>query len=697
MREMKVDKGQMMQFLSARRVVFKMPLYQRAYSWTKEECCGLFNDLIRVATSKREHFIGPVVHSDGAFSLTQVCSCQIIDGQQRITTIYLLLLAMYRFLMEQTDEGSIALAQSLKEYLLVDNREIDEFSTIQDLKLQLTDFDNQQLLRLLKNPFNPPKESHLIYQNFEFFYQEIRSGNLSVSELLESLERLIIVDLALERGQDDPQIMFESLNATGKGLTPGDLIQNFLFMDLDEEFQDSIYRQYWFPLASKIQQTQLGELTDFIQQYLVLKNKKQIGNKKQLYQAFKNYFNDHCPDKNTSSVKAFVIDLAHYSNQYLYLKEITHPVKEIEEALKPLRSLNITTIVPLCLEILSYHETKKISTADTARALRLIESFIVRRFICDKPTNELPHVFLKLLKNLQPVDFKVQFEQAFMRFKGNQIFPRDEEFKACLLTKPLYSDLKYCQHLLRAIINRHSREILNIKDFTIEHIMPQTTNLRKEWIEALGDDWKETHETYVHTIGNLTLTRYNSEMGTKSFKEKKYMSGGFNDSICWLNKILVDVEVWNKESILNRGMQIGMECCQIWDIPRNIELDCDYSLILSLDDDWTGQKVQGFKLMGEKHEVRDLTELLVALVKEFYVLNGETDELFIRYNRRLTGANKLFAKEAPNRNWKWIGDSGYAMDTGCSSKAKKDIVSKLLDDCGLSESDLEIYLKLNEV
>lgn len=687
---MKVDKGRMMEFLSRGKTTFKMPIYQRPYSWTTEECQNLLCDLIRIVDTPKEHFVGPVVYIGGSFQMFGNTTCQIIDGQQRLTTIFLLTLAIYRYLNEQGDEDSIDLANSLKQYLFIEGKELTTFSSMEDLKIQLTDFDNEQLLTLCKNPFEVPNEKHLIFDNFNFFYKEIKEDIVDAESLIHALGNLIIVDLSLEKGQDDPQVMFESLNATGKGLTPSDLIQNFLLMGLNEELQKNIYHHYWLPLSKEILKYD-SDLSTFITNYVILKDKKPIGNKNRLFQDFKNFFADHYT-KESESMLTFAKEIFHYSKMYTYLFNEEHPIAEIRTKLKDLNTLKITTHIPLTMEILSYFEQGFIKTEDVVKSLGLIETFIIRRFICEKPTNELPHVFRKLLSTLNKDQFLHHFEYTLMTRKDNQALPRDMEFVTALIKKGIYQDSKYCRFLLTKLTEKNSREGIPAT-FTIEHILPQTQNLPQHWIDELGENYQEIHATYVHTIGNLTLTCYNSELGTKSFQEKKTMPNGFNDSRCWLNKTLESVEHWNEQAILDRAHLIAEHCLSIWSIPEEFQTDEEYEKLLTFDEEWKNKKIVGFKIFNESHPISDFTELILKLTEILYEKEGRSETLFFDINQRFIGRKKVFSKEQLHSGQRLIQNSSYYMTIPHRPKEKKSLILTLLDVHQLGELDLEIYKK----
>lgn len=686
---MKAVQTSMLAFMQQTKQQFVIPVYQRTYKWTRLNCKQLLDDIIRVSNyENKTHFIGSVVYiTDEYYQATKINKLSIIDGQQRITTVSLLLLAMYKYLKDTPDEFETTPDELLNEYL-INNTYKNKYGN-DYIKLQLTKHDKDIYSKLIKDDL-VEDVSHNIYSNYKYFYEAIKKRCLDIEKLYDGIGKLMIVDVSLVRSQDDPQLIFESLNSTGVKLTQADLIRNYLLMDLKTEFQNRIYDDFWFKIENKLRNDK-QELSEFIRNYLTIKNEK-IPNKSEVYLEFKKYFT-HNFSRCEDDIESLTKEIYTYSNIYEKIIRKQEEKPEINQYFIDFNKLDSKAVNPLLLKIYYDYETKVINEKDLVYVLSLIESCIIRRIICTAPTNSLNTIFLNLIKNINAAQYVKSVEKILMSKNGNQRFPSNEEFEKEFILKDIYN-LKPTNRrfILNKLENFQSREILNIDEFTIEHIMPQSTNLSDKWVNALGENWKEIHGKYLHTIGNLSLTRYNSEMNNKFFTEKRDMEGGFKDSTCWLNRGLKDLNTWNENEIVKRAKILAISAINIWPLPTIKDVKKDYNIVLDFEDEWKSKKPKYFIFMDEKHEIKDITHLYVEAITLMYNFDPEffletiDDELII--NKRMFSFNE----DAFHGNSPKLADTNLFINTNFNSDTKRNNLLCLINKIGFSDDDFTIYL-----
>ncbi|MBW9173430.1 DUF262 domain-containing HNH endonuclease family protein [Clostridium estertheticum] len=678
----------MLLFMQQPKQQFIIPVYQRTYKWTRFNCRQLLEDIKRVSAFKNKtHFVGSIVYiTDEYFQATKINQLSIIDGQQRITTISLLLLAMCRYLKENPEKFETTAEELFNEYL-TNNTYKNKYEN-NYIKLDLTKHDRDIYFKLIKDDV-VEDVTHNIYTNYKYFYETIKKDSIDIDKLYDGIAKLMIVDVSLVRTQDDPQLIFESLNSTGVKLTQADLIRNYLLMDLEIEFQSRIYNDFWFQIENKLRDDK-EELSEFIRDYLTIKNEK-IPNKLEVYVEFKKYFRNNFSRCETD-IEKLIKELYTYSNIYEKIIKSQEKKSKINRYLIDFDELDLKVINPLLLKIYYDYEMKIINEEQLIYVFNLLESSIVRRIICGAPTNSLSKIFLTLIKNIDKMNYVKSIEEILMSREGNQRFPREDEFENNFILKDVYN-LKPSNRrfILEKLENSESKEILNIEEFTIEHIMPQSTSLSDKWVNALGDDWKEIHSKYLHTIGNLSLTRYNSEMSNKFFTDKRDIKGGFRDSACWLNKDLRNLDTWNETEIIKRAKNLFTIASNIWKMPTIKDLKNAYNVILDFEDDWSYKKPKYFTFMDEKHEIKDITQLYVDIIGLFYCYDPEfflniiNDELIISKKMFSVDENAFFKSRQ-------LADTTFFINTNFSSDAKKNNLLALTNEIGFSEDDFVIYL-----
>lgn len=526
-----------------------IPIYQRLYSWEKEQCKELWGDIIKIGGDDKMdgHFIGSILyvldgitHSDNALL--------IIDGQQRLTTITLLLTALRDHLSDEVKRKEIE-----DHYLINSDKDGDE-----KFRLILSDSDKDTLLSLIDKDRRKPSElSSKIMENFKLFEEWV--GNTDKLEtIFKGLEKLTIVWIALKKGKDDPQLIFESMNSKGMELTQTDLIRNYIVMETETEKQEGFYNKYWRAMEENFKQKQNEKLFDrFVRHYLTIKT-REIPNINKVYAALKDY-----RQKEGIGIEDLLKDLQKYCEYFCQIAFKKEENKDLNKALGFLVDLEMDVVYPLLLELYSDYSDGVLSKADFIPIIDLIESYICRRAVCGLGTNSLNKVFPSFTKHIQKDEYFKSLKAHFGYLTEKQRFPNDDEFKDRFITIDFYH-FKKREYFFERLENFDRKERVYTHEYTTEHIMPQT--LTEEWKRDLGENFQEIHNKYLHTIGNLTLTGYNPEYSNKSFQEKRGMEKGFKNSPLRLNQGLKDS--FGEEEIKKRANDLADLALKIWTYPK---------------------------------------------------------------------------------------------------------------------------------
>ncbi|GAA8995128.1 DUF262 and DUF1524 domain-containing protein [Helicobacter pylori] len=523
-----------------------IPIYQRVYSWEKEQCKQLWDDIIKIGGNDKMdgHFIGSILyvldgftHSDNALL--------IIDGQQRLTTITLLLTAL-------RDHWSDKRKEIENHYLINSDKDGDK-----KFRLILSESDKDTLLSLIdKDKRKPSKPSSKIVENFKFFEEWVSNTN-QLETIFKGLEKLMIVEIALEKGKDDPQLIFESMNSKGMELAQTDLIRNYVVMETEIEKQEGFYNKYWRAMEEEFKQNKKW-FDRFVRHYLTIKTR--VPNINKVYVALKDY-----RQKEGIGIEDLLKDLQKYCGYFCQIVFKKEADKDLNKALGFLVDLERDVIYPLLLELYSDYSDGVLSKADFIPIIALIESYICRRAVCGLGTNSLNKVFPSFTKHIQKNEYFKSLKAHFLLLKNNQRFPDDDEFKKLFITIDFYN-FKKKEYFLERLENFERKERVYTHEYTTEHIMPQ--KLTEEWERDLGENFQEIHNKYLHTIGNLTLTGYNTEYSNKSFQEKKGMEKGFKNSPLRLNHGLRDLESFGEEEIKKRANDLADLALKIWTYPK---------------------------------------------------------------------------------------------------------------------------------
>ena len=554
---MDARKGNIYEILNGNKQ-FLIPVYQRYYSWDIEQCKRLWNDIVEMQKKgKVGHFIGSIVNIAEQAMPTGVQKYMIIDGQQRMTTLSLLLLALRDYAIKNPDDKTIN-ARRIDNMLLKNEYESGD----ERYKLLLTETDRDIFICLVdQKPISDGTHSKLL-DNYNFFANKIASKELKPAEVYESIGKLQIVNITLDRSVDDAQAIFESLNSTGKELSESDLIRNYVLMGLEPAEQTYVYERLWRPMELLFAyETQASVMDRFFRDYLTMKI-THIPKQNRVYEEFKLY-HLNCEFGTIRELCQDLLTYAKYYTDMVFKRSNNLILKSLYEDINDLR---MEVSYPFLLKVHQDCTDGLISEDEFEQIIRLCISYVFRRSICDIPTNSLNKTFATLKNEIKPEDYVNSIKAFFIMRDDYKEFPDDDKFTMAFVTRDIYN-MRSRNFILSHLENYGNKAPIIIENYTIEHIMPQNSNLSLEWQQMLGPDWREVQKTYLHTIGNLTLTAYNSEMSDHPFMVKMDMEGGFKESALRLNAYIVKLTEWNEQRIKERAVLLADKAKQIWAYP----------------------------------------------------------------------------------------------------------------------------------
>lgn len=564
---MKATEAKLIEFLK-KSPQFVIPIYQRTYSWTEKECRQLWDDIVRTGRDDKlvAHFVGSIVYVEkGLSNLTTQEPLLVIDGQQRLTTLTLLLAALSKAL-EKQEEGSREPVdgfspRKLRNYYLLNPEEEGE----RHYKLLLSQTDKASLIAILDNVEQPKDPSLRVTANFALFEDLIASNQSDLVTVCKGIAKLVVVDIALNRDQDNPQLIFESMNSTGRELSQADLIRNFVLMGLEPKLQTRLYEQHWRPMELDFGQEAYGTHFDaFMRHYLTVKT-GEIPRLDGIYDVFKQHSRSAAVAQ--QGVEELVKDVRYFAHYFCAMALGAEEDAELKLAFHDLRELKVDVAYPFLLELYHDYSNGMLSKTDFAAIVRMIESYVFRRAICTIPTNSMNKTFATFTKAIRKDRYLESIQAHFLLLPSYRRFPTDEEFHRDLQTRDLYN-FRSRSYWLRRLENHGRKERVVVDEYTIEHIMPQNENLPAAWKADLGADWERVQQTWLHTLGNLTLTGYNSEYSDRPFKEKRDMDGGFRISPLKLNAGLGQLDTWNEDAIKTRAGKLAESATDVWQSPK---------------------------------------------------------------------------------------------------------------------------------
>ncbi len=679
--ETKVDR-----FLGSNETAFAIPVYQRNYDWAKTQCAQLFKDILAVGADETQsgHFIGSIVYvHDDVHAVAALQEFTIIDGQQRLTTLTLIYIAIYRHFLAAGEDRE---AQRIyKTYL------INEFAEdAEKLKLKPTD-NNKAALAQMMDPQEAVKVSGYsrLIENFRFFQSRIDASN--VATVLKGLSKLLFVNIALDRQKDNPQRIFESLNSTGLELSQADLIRNYILMGLPRREQEQVFRKFWEPIERNARNLEVNEsrLSDFIRDYLTLKQ-KDIPNKGAVYAKFKERF----PVPSSPELMEALNEIRDLSNVYARL---LNPDMEtdavISRELGYIRTLEINVSYPFLMPVYRDFQAGVIVRDEFAAVLQLVQSYVWRRAILGLPTNALNKIFMGLYDRVELEDYLKSVQRALMQRGGTQRFPRDPEVLAVLKEKDMYSMKGRTRtYFFDRLENHNNREIVDVTvpGITIEHIFPQKPD--PEWRNTVDeDDFAALGEQYLNTIGNLTLSGNNGRLGNKTFAEKRDMNHdggeqGYRFSRLWLNRDLQTLDHWNVAQVEARAERIALRFLEVWPAPSVDVLagpDVEEVNIFEAEEP-KFKKLEYAVFLGNRLWVTQVSRLYVEVIQRLLL---EQPDAF--HGTKLGDRIQLTSDPASLRQSVQVGE-GYFVEANIDSTSKFERMKFILAELGLED---ELYIK----
>lgn len=550
---------------------FIVPIFQRNYSWQKSQYEQLWFDILRASKfkEKQNHFIGSIVYIDMGTPAGRPQQLLLIDGQQRLTTISILLCAIKDYVQKFNLETKLINLAKIKNQFLYNSDEIDE----DRYKLLLNVQDKETYIKLIDNTiFTVNKPATNIIKCYEFFYERIEDFIKQygqIDEIYAGIFKLSLVSISLDKDSDNPQMIFESMNSTGKDLSQTDLLRNYLLMDLTPEKQTRLYKTYWKPMeelfGEDIYKNDVNKFDYFIRDFLTLKSDTgHICKINNVYENFKRYYLDNNCEK-----FAVLKDLFTYAKYYACIDLLQENDDELKLYWQEFKKLDSHVVYPFLLKLYDDYSCQILIKEDFKKILQVVISYLWRRAICEIPTNSLSKTFATLYQAVDKDDYVNSVIKAFVFKSSYKRFPSDYEVREKLQTKDIYH-FRLRKYLLEALENYYHKEPidLNTANYTIEHIMPQNIEHNLSWQQMLGEDWQEVHSLYLHSLGNLTITGYNAEMSNKSFVEKVNGESGFKHSHLKLSESIAQCDVWNKKAIQRRTNILTDIILKIWKYPE---------------------------------------------------------------------------------------------------------------------------------
>ena len=600
---MKASERKITKLFSESDTVFSIPVYQRDYNWQEKQCQRLFKDILQTGKNEKvsSYFLGSIVYiHDGIYGVGEK-EFHVIDGQQRMTTLTLLFLAIYFKL-----KGTILAKDADKIY----NQYVVNPYSEKEIKLKLLPpEENLYILnKISHNKFNELEafQDRNMLKNYLFFEKELE--NLSFDDmkhLSNGIEKLIYIDIALEKGKDDPQKIFESLNSTGLDLSQGDLIRNYILMDLERGEQNRIYKEIWIPIENNCKVSDGSEITsyvsDFIRDYLTLKTEK-ISSKPKVFETFKAYYEKENDEK--------LEDMKKYSEAYSYIiKPSLEKDRDIQRELDYLKSLDKTVINTFLIGILKDYKDNILEKDELLNILILLQSYLWRRYITEKPTNALNKIFQGMYGKISRAG---NYYENLVDVLMAEDFPTDEELESALKLKNVYKDKEKLNYVFKKLENYNHNELIDFENekITIEHIFPQKPN--KVWKENYSDNELEQMISFKDTISNLTLTGSNSNLSNKAFHEKRDDEvHGYRNSKLYMNKYLGRLEEWNLLSMEARFESLYDDIIKIWKRPEDKATNDMEKITFVLKGKVTSGK--GRLLSNEKFEILKGTSIVLEV------------------------------------------------------------------------------------
>lgn len=692
---MKVEKYRVLgELIETNKRQFVIPVYQRNYDWGKSHCKKLYDDIIASYQLDRFHFVGSIVYVDQGEE-NKIYRYLIIDGQQRITTLFLLLKA----LLDSAEDENVK--KEIEEILF----NIDKYNDLKltdqtKIKLKPIKTDNDQFMLLMKNDYEGIDKNSNIFINYDYMKRLIQKtiqNGMSVKDILSGIKKLTSAVIILDPNEDEPQVVFESINSTGLDLSLADLIRNFILMT--DKNQEQLFENYWIKIESNVGAKKMPTfITDFLQFSC-----RETVTTQNAYDVFKNYFKTS-GFTNEELLKT-LLKYSEYYKAFIYCSDTKYS-HVINKKLAGLRALDQGTIYQFLFHIFRDFDAQILSLEELEKVMTFFLNYLLRRTVCGVGSNSLRGLYKTLYNRIfadkdNLTSYYDAIVQFFTQLNTKDAIPSDTIFKDSLMNVDLYNKKNLCKYLLKSIeeVNNNgqeNKEILDFSSFSIEHIMPQT--LSDWWKNYLGTNYEKIHEKYVHNLGNLTLTGYNSELGQKTFDEKKRLIKE-NSHIVSLNKDVLNQEIWNDVAIRNRSNNLSKILLNLFAIEKPTKYikfidETERKLCIGENFDATGTKPKSCILLGNSFNVSSYADMLEKVVNLLYELDPKIIEELANNNYKIPNATRVYITNDITllRKASEIKESGIYFETNLSANNIVTFLKSLLDILELEYAELMLFI-----
>ncbi|NMC59213.1 MAG: DUF262 domain-containing protein [Candidatus Methanofastidiosa archaeon] len=639
---------------------YVIPLFQRTYSWTSKEWEVLWKDLVELCEMEnpRNHFIGSIVNMPKVSVPEGVAKYLLIDGQQRLTTIFILLTLLRN---KARESQNARFADEINNTLLVNQYK----DGIDHYKLMPTQVDRITYQNLINGI--PNEEENQLTRAYTYFEKKLKQVELEPEKLKKVITNyLSVVSIVLD-ADDNPYLVFESLNAKGRPLTQADLIRNYFFMRIHIDKQEEVYKNYWLPMQSALNEN----LTEFIRHYLMKDGN--IIKQDDVYYALKD-------SVSTTNAIDYLTELKKYSVFYQRLKYPEFEKEpDLEIMFRRLNRIEVTTAYPLLLNFYNDYANGKIDKNGFVTILKILENYLIRRFVCNIATNQLNKIFPTVYPIIQS-KYSENIIEGFKIILQGKGYPKDNEFSLRFRETKFYGGgdrvvkTKLILETIESSFNH--KEAVPFENLSVEHIMPQT--LSEWWQEHLGDNWEETHELYLHTIGNLTLTAYNTELSNDDFYTKKKT---LNESHLEINKYFATIPKWTRTEIEARAEILAKKALEIWSyFGQENSTPTDIQEV-------TGTTPVGLKILGQHFEVNSWRDVLEKTLNVIADLEPEKFEVIAHNFPRYVGKDKNKFRAIRQL------ENGYFIEVNLSAQSIQKLCFQAMETIELTSDEWEVIVQ----
>lgn len=649
---MKADSIHLFDFLENGKTIFEIPVFQRNYEWDEQQCSQLFKDLTIAAEDDQDHFIGAIVYvAETGRKLSHIY--RIIDGQQRLMSLMLLLKSL-------ADVNDQVRAEIQEQYLT--NKYLEENN---HLKLKPVAHDMEAFEAVMNDRLDQYNEPSKVVKNYQYFKKRIQQSEFSSTELYEALNHfnMVYIELTNDAQDENPQVIFESLNSTGVSLSASDLVRNFLLMKLDSDKQSRLYQEYWVKME-RIFTT--NTFADFIRFYLTMKMHKMI-NRAKIYPLYKEFYHGQGLDSEEA-----LADLYRFAIFYDQLIHAETGIQELNPILRHINAMDSRVVYPYFFMMLEMTSTGEASQDDVIEVAQIMESYLFRLKVCQLPTNGLNRMVIALCDKAKAVgDYRARLVSLL-----NASFPDDKKFADSLMNVNLYSLRNNLAKLALVVLEEsRTKETIDFDDAQVEHIMPQRLN--NDWRIELPNA-NRINEEMGGVIGNLTLTKYNQEMGNKVYSEKKEVYQTSNVSLT--REIAAEYPTWNKESIVKRTEQLAQELISIFPRPVDTlqveDISGEHTITESID--ITGKKPTRLTISDEDIPLDSWRKMLISFMEYIWQLDSRNYE-------KIKGDSSLNKMLFASQRVPEILDNGTSIETNFSANVVLALISKIAEICDIAD------------